>query len=331
LNQYFNASLDLFCIADTDGYFRRLNPEWEKTLGYSLTELEGHRFLDFVHPDDLDATLAAISSLADQKEVLSFTNRYRHKDGSYRWIEWRSFPSRNLIYAAARDITVRRSQDDAIHEANRKLNLLNSVTRHDVANQLTVLQGFTQIAEMKNTDPDVADLLTRIEDSSQAITRLIEFTRTYQELGIHNPDWFCLDRTVAKAGKTVVSFSDTCNNTEIFADPMLERVFFNIFDNSARHGERVTSVSMSCRQEPDGLVIMIEDNGVGVPQVEKEKIFERGYGKNTGFGLFLAREILAITGLTIRETGVPGEGARFEIMVPKGSYRFTNRSRASTL
>ena len=158
--------------------------------------------------------------------------------------------------------------------------------------RFTILQGFTQIAEMKNSDPVIADLLARIEDSSKAISRLIEFTSEYQELGVHSPAWFCLDRTVTKAGKTMVSFSDTCTNTEVLADPMLERVFFNIFDNAARHGEGVTSISLSCRQEPDGLVIVIEDNGVGVRQSEKEKIFERGYGKNTGFGLFLAREIL---------------------------------------
>ncbi|MEN6610385.1 MAG: PAS domain S-box protein, partial [Methanoregulaceae archaeon] len=97
LDQFFTASLDLFCIAGMDGTFRRLNPEWERTLGYSLVELEGHRFLDFVHPDDLPVTLAAVADLSRQKSVLNFTNRYRHKDGSYRWIEWRSLPKGDLI------------------------------------------------------------------------------------------------------------------------------------------------------------------------------------------------------------------------------------------
>ncbi|MFA4850820.1 MAG: PAS domain S-box protein, partial [Methanoregula sp.] len=123
LDQYFNASLDLFCIAGTDGTFRRLNPEWEKTLGYSLTKLEGHRFLDFVHPDDLPSTLAAIADLSQQMQVLNFTNRYRHKDGSYRWIEWRSFPKGDLIFAAARDITERRRIDEALRESEELLRL----------------------------------------------------------------------------------------------------------------------------------------------------------------------------------------------------------------
>jgi PAS domain S-box-containing protein len=114
LNRYFSSSLDLFCIADTDGYFRRLNPQWEKTLGYSLADLEGKRFLDFVHPEDVEVTLAAVSQLDKQQEVLNFENRYRCKDGSYRWIEWKSMPAGKLIYAAARDITERRRAEASI-------------------------------------------------------------------------------------------------------------------------------------------------------------------------------------------------------------------------
>ncbi|MBN1584250.1 MAG: PAS domain S-box protein, partial [Anaerolineae bacterium] len=111
LDRYFTNALDLLCIADTDGYFRRLNPEWESTLGFSIAELEGRRFLDFVHPDDLEATLQALSRLAGQKEVLNFTNRYRCKSGAYRWIEWRSFPRETDIYAVARDVTERKKAE----------------------------------------------------------------------------------------------------------------------------------------------------------------------------------------------------------------------------
>ncbi|MDP1990837.1 MAG: PAS domain-containing protein, partial [Syntrophales bacterium] len=107
LDKYFTSSLDLLCIADTDAYFRRLNPEWEKTLGYALSELEGKRLLDFVHPDDVESTLKAVGELAQAKEVLNFVNRYRHKNGSYRWIEWRAYPVEKRIYAVARDITER--------------------------------------------------------------------------------------------------------------------------------------------------------------------------------------------------------------------------------
>ncbi len=114
LDRYFTLGLDLLCIADTDGYFRRLNPEWERTLGYKLSELEGRKFLDFIHPDDIEATLAAITQLSRQKEVLNFRNRYRCKDGSYRWIEWRSRPMGELVYAAARDITEGKEAEEVL-------------------------------------------------------------------------------------------------------------------------------------------------------------------------------------------------------------------------
>jgi len=120
LDLYFTLGLDLLCIADTDGYFRRLNPEWERALGYSLAELEGHRFLDLVHPDDLESTLAAIAQLDQQHDVLNFENRYRCKDGSYRWIEWRSSPQGKLIYAAARDVTDRKQAEQALEESEAR-------------------------------------------------------------------------------------------------------------------------------------------------------------------------------------------------------------------
>lgn len=114
LDRYFTSALDLLCIADTDGCFRRLNHEWEKVLGYRLDELQGTRFLDYVHPDDLAATQAAVARLVQQESVLSFVNRYRCKDGSYRWIEWRSLPVGKLIYAAARDITERKQAEQLL-------------------------------------------------------------------------------------------------------------------------------------------------------------------------------------------------------------------------
>ena len=107
---------------------------------------------------------------------------------------------------------------------------------------------------------------------------------------------------------------------EIFADPLLEKVFFNLYDNSLRHGEHVTEIRVSSMISGGDCIIIVEDNGVGVPAHDKERIFERGVGRNTGLGLFLVQEILAITGITIRETGEPGKGARFEIIVPNGSF-----------
>ena len=116
LDNYFTNALDLFCIANTDGYFIKLNEEWENTLGYKLSELEGVRFLDLVHPDDLQTTIETLSTLTKQKPVTNFVNRYRTKNGLYRIIEWRSKPMGNLIYAAARDITERQEFQNLLQQ-----------------------------------------------------------------------------------------------------------------------------------------------------------------------------------------------------------------------
>jgi PAS domain S-box-containing protein len=128
LDQFFSVTLDLLCIADTDGHFLRLNPSWERSLGHTPEELLSKRFLDFVHPDDLERTRQAVSTLASQQKLISFENRYRCKDGTYRWLEWTASPVGNLIYAAARDITERRLAADALQERLRFEQLLSELS-----------------------------------------------------------------------------------------------------------------------------------------------------------------------------------------------------------
>jgi signal transduction histidine kinase len=108
---------------------------------------------------------------------------------------------------------------------------------------------------------------------------------------------------------------------EVYADPLLEKVFYNLIENSLRHGERVTEIEIHTEPAGNGIDIIITDNGTGIPADAKERIFRREYFKHTGFGLFLTRDILAITDLTITETGTFGTGARFVIHAPKGTYR----------
>lgn len=124
----FDINLDMLCIADINYNFLKLNPAWERCLGYTCNELLSVPFLNLIHPDDILSTLDAISNLADQKEVVDHTNRYRHKDGTYRWLEWRLTQNGNLIYAAARDVTERKQVKELIKshdELERKVQLRN--------------------------------------------------------------------------------------------------------------------------------------------------------------------------------------------------------------
>jgi signal transduction histidine kinase len=109
--------------------------------------------------------------------------------------------------------------------------------------------------------------------------------------------------------------------TEVIADALIDKVCYNLIDNAVRHGGKVTTIRFSVQGSGDDHRIICEDNGNGVPADEKKRIFEKESGKDTELGLFLAREILSITGITIAETGEPGKGARFEMTVPEDAYR----------
>ena len=112
----------------------------------------------------------------------------------------------------------------------------------------------------------------------------------------------------------------------MYADPMLEKVFSNLVENSVVHGETVKKITISTMVDGSDMVVVYEDDGCGIPDGEKERIFDRGHGKNSGYGLYLSKEILSITGIDILENGRPGEGTRFEIRVPQGVYRVGNPS-----
>jgi signal transduction histidine kinase len=108
---------------------------------------------------------------------------------------------------------------------------------------------------------------------------------------------------------------------EIFSDPLIEKVFYNLMENSIRYGEHVTQMDFSVAETEDGIILTYADNGVGITADDKKKLFQKGFGKHTGLGLFLSKEILSITGLSIHETGTEGKGTRFEISLPPGTWR----------
>jgi PAS domain S-box-containing protein len=317
---------DAYFRADRDGNLTMVNPSAVRMYGFgSADEMIGIPAASLY--DNPEQREDMLRELKEKGIVTDLTGKGRRKDGSTFWAsmnaqfiiddDGRILGTEGIV----RDISERRTMENAIHEVNRKLNLLNSITRHDVANQLIALRGYTQIAMIRKPEPVISDLLTKIDAAAETIASQIEFTKVYQEMGLKDPAWFRIEDVVSKAGYQQVKFSNTCRSNEIFADPMLERIFLNLFDNSIRHGEKVTEITVRCERAPGGLLIIVEDDGVGIPLEEKEKIFEKGFGKHTGFGLFLAKEVLSLTGITIRETGVFQQGSRFEILVPKGLYR----------
>jgi len=252
------------------------------------------------------------------------------KNGDKVWVAWttkamydaKGNPEEFLVVGM--DITQRRHGEYALQQINTKLNLVSSIARHDILNKLTVIYGIISLLQEKMPDPIYREYLKKAEEAAVAIKKQIEFTRDYKNMGLEKADWQNVIDTLQQSVKNVdlkgVTLDLFSRDLEIFADPWLKKVFFNLIDNTLRYAEHVTKITVSYRESEDGLDILFEDNGIGIPFDEKEKIFERGYGKNIGYGLFMAREILAITQLSIKETGEPGKGARYEIHVPKRLY-----------
>lgn len=227
-----------------------------------------------------------------------------------------------------RDITKRKRAEKKITEANQKLLLLSSITRHDILNQITALKLYLQLIQDEIKEETLSDYLEKMDHVLNTMQMHIEFTSDYQDLGLHEPIWqnpFEKFHAAASAfAKKGIEFTTEEAGVEIFADPLLERAFYNCIDNSIRHGERVTYISLTYGKEENDLLLLYSDNGVGVSPAEKEKIFTKGFGKHTGFGMFLIQEILSITGISIRENGEYGSGVKFEIRVPAGNFRTLN-------
>jgi PAS domain S-box-containing protein len=227
----------------------------------------------------------------------------------------------NRLQAIIRDVSENKRMMAALQQSNRKLNLLSSITRHDILNQITVILARLFLIGQEPLTPGQQVHVDSLDEAANRIRRQIEFTRIYQDLGIRAPEWFRVEDLVKRSNPTKIPLAIDVGDLEIFADPLIDYVFQNLADNAVMHGDHVTKITVYARKEGDEVALVFEDDGSGIPPDQKERIFERGVGKNTGLGLFLAREILGITGMTISETGTPGAGARFEIRIPESGYR----------
>jgi signal transduction histidine kinase len=225
------------------------------------------------------------------------------------------------------DITERKRAEDALRQANIKLGILSTITRHDINNQMMALNGFLELVKLREKDPNLATYLEKMSRVAANVVEQITFTKTYQELGVHAPAWASVGRRINDAFSMLnppgVMLEDKSDGVEVLTDPMADKVSYNLIDNSMRHGGHITRIKMSAEQVGDSMLIVYEDDGVGISAEDKMRLFQKGFGKNTGYGLFLIREILAITGITITEKGQAGKGVRFEMLVPPGAWRRT--------
>lgn len=324
----FNSKNDPLILIDTSTHgILDLNNALADLYGYTREEFFALSLSDlFTEPE-------TYSLLLERQAPGSRMCLQRKKDGtifpadvSYAYFDLKG---RLVLILSIRDQSASYQTADALRLANTKLNLLIGVTRHDVINNLTVLMGYNDLLKHTVRDPTILAMLTKEESALQAIHRQIEFTREYYNLGVKSPLWQNICETATRAYShfiTPVAFTCDTPDIEIYADPLLEKVFYNLFDNAIRHGESISHVRIYCVREDPDLLLIFGDDGQGILPENKEQIFKRGFGKHTGLGLFLTREILAITRIEIRETGEFEKGARFELRIPAGLYRFSDSS-----
>lgn len=320
---------DIIFSMNPDGTFAYVSPRVQELLGYDPGDLKTKAFDSFVHPDDLAGCkefLIQFITKGEKKSGMEF--RVRSRNGLWYWHAISCSPLYDeegkiiLINGIIHDITERKKAEDTVRQVNKQLNMLSDITRHDIINKISVINGLLEVLKLESREPEFIDYLNRIESATVNIESMIDFSRIYQVLGTNEPQWLDLNSIMPwKQIPDTLLFTAHIRGISIFADPMLEKAFFNILDNSIRHGEHVTRIQAYTNRSADDLIIIWEDNGVGIATEDKERIFDRGFGKNSGHGMFLAKEILLLTEIQIIETGVPGKGARFEITVPKEAFR----------
>jgi PAS domain S-box-containing protein len=327
---------DVFYRINRQGIITMISPFGARLVGYdSPSEIIGKvPAVDF-YPDPKERD-AFTAYLAEKKVVTGYPLTLRDRHGT---LHHATASSRLLvdnegnydgIEGILHDVTHLKEVENALRQANRQITLMTSITRHDIHNQLLALRGWLELSRASVTDPDrMLELITKEQKIADVIYQQISFTTILDDMGMKAATWQDPVPLIIKS-KAALPFRNIrleidVSGIEMFADMLFEKVFYNLFDNSLRYGgESMTAIRVSAEQDAEGLLLVVEDDGVGIAVNEKDRLFDRGFGKNTGLGLFLVREILAITGISIQETGVPGRSARFEMSAPAGSFRFSD-------
>ncbi|EHQ35620.1 sensor histidine kinase [Methanoplanus limicola] len=313
-----------------------INDQYSKIYGYTPEEINNDPELlrKNIFPEDKELlNKSFLKHLSKKSDYYEAEFRNITKEGHLIWVhiigkivKWESGRPLRII-GIIMDITERKRDQEALKTANKKLNLLSGITRHDILNQITGATLFLELLRDEcQENSRAAENLDIIFSAVEKIQEQIEFTKDYQNLGLKEPVWQNVREISCKSfsllGYENIDFIPCRNSFEILADAMLEKIFYNLFENSFRHGGNITEIRVSCFTDNYGKgKIIVEDDGRGIPEEIKDEIFDRGFGENTGLGLFLTREILDISGITITENGIPGKGVRFEITVPERNWR----------
>jgi len=284
--------------------------------------------------DQLHLGYRLLEKIASGKPAAPKELNIIRKDGKKIVVEIKTFPvkiqNETMMLGSIRNISERKKAENTKKEAFEKLKLLNEklsvvgkLARHDVRNKLSVITNNVYLAK-KGMRANKAgfEVLESIESAVGQAEKILEFSSNYEKLGqeelsLLNVGQHFEEAVLLLSGLDEIKFVNKCNELSVRADSLLRQLFFNLLHNSVVHGETIDRISIFYKKEKNKLQIIYEDNGVGIPNVVKNKIFEEGYGKGSGYGLFLIKKICENYGWNVKETGNQGKGSQFTITIPK--------------
>jgi len=334
--RFYESLLDTIPVPvfykDKERRYKECNAAFESLLGLSRSQIIGRTVFEISPQELADKYSAADDQVFADKVSQVYDSQVRSVDGTLHDVIFRKAPYFDRkgeidgLIGVIVDVTERRRAEHALQETNKKLNLLSSLTRHDIKNQLMALEGNLTLLAMMDLDPASEEQLRRSESAADRISAMIQFTKEYENVGVRAPIWKNARELITGAASDftlnpINLVNDVPADLEVYADPLIAKVFHNLIDNAVRHGGGITTIHFFVEAHDDTRAIICEDDGTGIPPDIKGELFTHGSGKGHGFGLFLSSEILAITGMTIQEEAQPGKGARFRIRAPAGSWR----------
>ena len=326
-NRFMDLSVDMFCIADFDGYFRKVNPSWERSLGYTAKELTSRPYVEFIHPDDHAATENESSGLRQGEATLAFENRYRCKDGSYKWLAWNAVavPEQNTIYGVARDVTQIKEWSRQIAQQNRELELRNrEVERatqlkskflanmsHELRTPLNAIVGFSDllseqtagelnskqqrfVGHIKTGAAHLLQLINDILDLSKIEAGQLEIRPHPFSVNDALPEVLSIIHPAAMAKKITIE-QEIDEDAAVLADRVrFKQILYNLLSNAVKFTPEQGTISVACRKTPELVEIAVSDSGIGIRPEDQNMVFEEfrqvenTSGNTSGTGLGLA-------------------------------------------